>query len=82
MNDTAMYRFGGIALVVSGVSSALFWILAARVGTFAGADVVHRLSWVSLRAFRSQMWPVCISPMWRALATQVLDVRFRDSEGA
>jgi hypothetical protein len=45
-----MHRLGGAALIVSGVCSALFWVLAALLGTFAGAGVVQRLSWVPAQA--------------------------------
>ena len=45
IRDETLYRLAGITLAIAGVCTALFWVLAALLGTFAGADVVLRASW-------------------------------------
>jgi hypothetical protein len=46
MTDTQLQRFSGAALIAGGLASALFWVLAAKLGTFAGDAVVRDPLWV------------------------------------
>ena len=46
MSDRQLQKFSGAALIGGGVASALFWLLAAKLGTFAGEAVVRDPLWV------------------------------------
>src|SRR6266542_1706947 len=45
MSYAQLYRLSGSALVLGGVCTALFWIMAAPLGSFFGADVVRHSFW-------------------------------------
>jgi len=40
-----LYRLSGIALILAGVCTTLFWLMAAPLGTFFGVDVVQHPFW-------------------------------------
>jgi hypothetical protein len=46
MRDGTLYRLSGLSLRIGGFCTALFWILALVVGSFAGAGVTRHPLWV------------------------------------
>jgi hypothetical protein len=46
MRDGTLYRLSGLSLRISGLCTALFWILALAVGSFVGADATRHPLWV------------------------------------
>jgi hypothetical protein len=46
MRDGTLYRLAGLSLRIGGFCTALFWILALPVGSFAGADATQHSLWI------------------------------------
>jgi hypothetical protein len=46
MRDGTLYRLSGLSLRIGGVCTALFWLLALAVGSFAGAAATQHPLWI------------------------------------
>lgn len=51
MTDSKFWRTSAVALISCGCASIVFWIMAARAGTFAGAAVVQQAAWIPAQTF-------------------------------